>query len=255
MNRFNKIFTSLLVSMVISVTLLAQDSLKIKKFTSRKNVIRYNLTPNIMGFSSVIFGYERVVKPYQTFSVNAGYLSIGKSGNKDNDEFQLTQTKSSSGFSVAADYRFYFKNENKYTAPRGVYFGPYFAYYNFNLSSGIQSLDSSSPQAETIVDSKINIFNLGIELGYQFVIKDRFTIDMILVGPSYAAYRINMDIAGGARPPDEEIDETLEGLKDILFEKHPWLKTLIDEGEVEVKGNKTHWGLGFRYVLQVGFRF
>lgn len=243
------------MNMLGSFRVNAQDSLAMKKFTPRKNVIRYNLTPNIIGFSSVIFGYERIVKPYQTFSINAGYLALGKSGNKQNDDFQLTGIKSSSGFSVAADYRFYFKSENKYSAPRGVYLGPYLANYNFDLSIGIHSLDPNSSQAETLVDSKMNITNFGIELGYQFVIKDRFTIDMILIGPSYSAYRIKMDIVGNTRPPDEEIDETLEGLRDILFERYPWLKTLVEEGEVDVKGNTTHWGLGFRYVLQVGFRF
>lgn len=86
----------------------SQDSLKIREFIPKKNVIRYNLTPNLMGFSSVIFGYERVVKPYQSFSINAGYLSIGKSGSNANDEYDLTGVKSSSGFRyvVQIGYRF-----------------------------------------------------------------------------------------------------------------------------------------------------
>jgi hypothetical protein len=105
------------------------------------------------------------------------------------------------------------------------------------------------------VDSKININSIGLELGYQFIIKNRFTIDMILIGPSYAGYNVNMDVVGAVVPPDGELDETLEALKDILFGKYPWLETLIDEGEVDIKGKKTHWGMGFRYVLQIGYRF
>ncbi|MCG8307224.1 MAG: hypothetical protein MI975_07505 [Cytophagales bacterium] len=250
-----------LLSIIIPISMLnvavgqGQDSIELKKFTPYKNVIRYNLTPNILGFSSLIFGYERVVKPYQTFSINAGYLALGKSGKKENEDFQLTRTKSSSGFSIAADYRFYFKSENKYAAPRGVYIGPYLANYNFSLSTGLQTLDPDAPQVETLVDSKINITNIGVELGYQFVIKDRFTLDLILIGPSYSAYGIKMDVVGDTRPPEEDIDDTLEALRDILFERYPWLKTLVEEGEVDVRGNKTHWGLGFRYVMQVGFRF
>ncbi|MCK5101366.1 MAG: hypothetical protein KAR17_01080, partial [Cyclobacteriaceae bacterium] len=104
-------------------------------------------------------------------------------------------------------------------------------------------------------DSKININSLGLELGYQFNIKNRITIDMILIGPSYSAYNANMEVAGGVAPPDGELDETLDAIRDILFGKYPWLETLIDEGEVDIKGNRTHWGMGFRYVLQIGYRF
>lgn len=107
----------------------------------------------------------------------------------------------------------------------------------------------------TIIDSKIKINSIGVELGYQFLIKKRFTVDLIMVGPSYSSYKVNMEVTGGLNPQNGEPDETLEALRDILFGKYPWIKTLIDEGEIDLKGKTTHWGLGFRYVLQVGFRF
>jgi len=233
----------------------SQDTLKTESFIPYKNVIRYNLTPNILGFSSAIFGYERVVNSHQSFSINAGYLSIGKSGKKDNEDYKLSSTKSRSGFSIAADYRFYLKKENKNQAPSGVYLAPYIVHYTLQLSTGLKSLHDNSTNLETIIESKININSIGLELGYQFIIKNRFTIDMILIGPSYAGYKVNMDVVGDVVPPDGELDERLEALKDILFGKYPWLETLIDEGEVDLKGKRTHWGLGFRYVLQIGYRF
>ena len=255
MKTIQPILAMLVLALLIPLHSYSQDSLKTNTFIPRKNVIRYNLTPSIVGFKSVIFGYERVVKSHQSFSINAGYLSIGNSGKKENDEYKLTSNKSNSGFSFAADYRFYLKKENKDPAPHGVYIAPYFAHYNLNISTGIKSLDDNMVNPETIIDSKIRITNIGVELGYQFNIKNRFTIDMILVGPSVAGYKVNMDIVGGVQPPDGEVDETEEALRDILFSKFPWLETLVDEGEVEVKGAKTHWGLGFRYVFQIGYRF
>lgn len=114
----------------LPVHLFGQDSLKTNIFIPKKNVIRYNLTPGILGFSSAIFGYERVVKSHQSFSINAGCLSIGKSGKYENRDYKLTTIKSRSGFSIAADYRFYLKRENKNPAPSGVYFGPYFSHYH-----------------------------------------------------------------------------------------------------------------------------
>ena len=255
MKKIQPISAICILAIILPLYSFGQDSLKTRSFIPRKNVIRYNLTPNIFGFSSVIFGYERVVKSHQSFSINAGYLSIGKSGNDENEEYKLSSTKSSSGISVAADYRFYLKRENKDPAPHGVYIAPYFAHYSLDHSSGIKSLDDNPTNAETIIDSKIRINNLGVELGYQFNIKNRVTIDLIVVGPSVSGYNVNMEIVGGVLPPDDEMDETKEALRDFLFGKYPWMETLVDEGEVELNGSKTHWGLGFRYVFQVGYRF
>ena len=254
MKRIYLVFVAYMLVSIIPFPSFSQDSLKIREFIPKKNVIRYNLTPNLMGFSSVIFGYERVVKPYQSFSINAGYLSIGKSGSNANDEYDLTGVKSSSGFSVAADYRFYLKKVNKDPAPSGIYFAPYFAHYNFNLSAGIRRLVDNNSGAETLVDAKIIITSFGGELGYQFNIRNRVTVDLILVGPSLSSYKINMAIDGGANPPDDP-DETMETLRDFLYGKYPWLETLVDEGEVDLKGTNSSWGFGFRYVVQIGYRF
>ena len=254
MKKTHLLFAVYILVFILPYRSFCQDSLKTDGFIPKKNVIRYNLTPNLLGFSSVIFGYERVVKPYQSFSINAGYLSIGKSGSNANDEYDLTGVKSSSGFSVAADYRFYLKKVNKDPAPSGIYFAPYFLHYTLNLSAGIRKLVDNNSGAETIIDTKININSIGAELGYQFNIKNRVTVDLILVGPSISSYNINMEINGGTSPPDDP-DETMEALRDFLYGKYPWLETLIDEGEVDIKGSNTNWGFGFRYVLQIGYRF
>jgi len=145
------------------------------------------------------------------------------------------------------------KLENKDPAPHGLYIAPYYSLYNFNHKNQIQSL--SNPSNESRINTNFIINNIGLELGYQFNIKNRFTIDMVLMGPSYASYKLDMTFETGFKPPDGEIDETLAALRDILFAKYPWLKTLVDEGKINYKGKTSHWGLGFRYVLQVGFRF
>ena len=49
-----------------------QDSLAYK---GMRNTIRWNLTPNfVVGPKSFVFGYERVIKPWQSFSFNIGYM-------------------------------------------------------------------------------------------------------------------------------------------------------------------------------------
>lgn len=68
---------------------------------------------------------------------------------------------------------------------------------------------------------------------------------MNLIDPSYSEYKVKMDVVGGLAPQDDELDETLEALRNILFTKYPWHETLMDEGEVDINGRRTHCELGF----------
>ena len=54
---------------------------------------------------------------------------------------------------------------------------------------------------------------------------------------------------------DPELREFIGALRDILIDQNSWLAPLFDGEEVEVTGTTSTWGLGMRYVLQVGFRF
>jgi len=47
---------------------------------------------------------------------------------------------------------------------------------------------------------RINIVNLGVMLGYQFVFWKRFTLDMLLFGPSASYYSGNFAITGNLDP-------------------------------------------------------
>lgn len=253
--NFLKHSFSLAFLVAFSATTFAQDSLKNDGYIQRKNVIRYNLTPNILGFKSYIVGYERIVKPYQSFSVNVGYLALGKSEVTTKEEYNLSNSKEKGGFSLAADYRFYLQKENKFKAPHGIYFGPYLASYFLRSDHHVVIDDQSLGNPELDVEIKFAIQNMGVELGYQFLIKNRFTIDLILLGPSFSNYRLKMKATSNVTISDPDIQEALEALRDLLIEEYPWAKELFENGEIDVNGNKSSWGLGFRYVIQVGYNF
>ncbi len=256
MNPF-KCCLAFFLLVMLSVTTFAQeqDSLKNEEQIQRKNVIRYNLTPSLLGFNSYIAGYERVVLPYQSFSINVGYLAFGKDKEKEHEKIDLTNSKSNSGFSLAVDYRFYLKKENKFKAPHGIYIGPYFASYLLRSSNSIKINNTSLGNPEFDIDTRFAIQNIGFELGYQFLIKNRVTIDLILIGPSVANYRLKMKATGNVNVSDAEVEEALKALRDIFIEEYPWVKNLFDENGIDVKGNTSSWSFGYRYVLQVGFSF
>ena len=95
-----------------------------QKDTIYKNTVRFNITnPLIFGGQSLIFGYERMIKDYQSFSINLGTASYPALVYDRSDTILLLNRTNykDRGFHISGDYRFYLESENKYPAPRGIY--------------------------------------------------------------------------------------------------------------------------------------
>ena len=78
-----------------------------------------------------VIGYERVIKDYQTASINIGRTAFGDFL-FNSDSLEVIDQKHDKGFNLSLDYRFYLQKENKYRAPRGIYIGPYYSYNHFS---------------------------------------------------------------------------------------------------------------------------
>jgi hypothetical protein len=79
------------------------------------------------------------------------------------------------------------------TSPRGVYIGPYFTNHSFKNERFLE-IDNNGTSEEAILNSKLSIFNVGFQLGYQFVLNNRWTIDLVFVGPSISHYRYKLNL-------------------------------------------------------------
>ena len=59
----------------------------------KKNVIRWNVTPFLLWSKrNINIGYERVLKPYRSFSINAGYFELPQFTKKLFDSLQVKNT-------------------------------------------------------------------------------------------------------------------------------------------------------------------
>ena len=219
-----------------------------------RNTIRWNLTPNVvLKATSAIFGYERVLNEKHSFSMNIGYMEFPKLIPGFLDTLVNYNQTRNTGFNVAADYRFYLIKRNKYSIPDGFYIGPYAIFYSYKFDNEVSILQNGIVTNEFEIKSNINFFGVGFEAGYQFVIKDRFTIDLLLFGPSMINYRVRASINGNLSA--NELTEQQELFKEALFEAVPWLKPFLEGAEIDARGRLDHSGLGFRYAVMVGFRF
>jgi hypothetical protein len=168
----------------------------------------------------------------------------------DNSSLDFEQNKKKSGFVIGAEYRFYLAKENKYKAPHGVYLAPFVSYYHFNnIRDG---RDTSNPQNTLSLNTTVNFFNVGAELGYQFVIKNHFVIDCVMFGPALTSYNFNVKLNGNSGEiHDEQVAAIIEALKN----KFPLLKEITSSEGLNRSGISNFWSLGFRYVIQIGYRF
>lgn len=218
----------------------------------KRNVIKWNMTPFLLwSKKNINISYERVLKPNRTFSVNAGYFELPSTGIYDS--LNITRTNQKGGFSISGDYRFYFKKRNKNHAPDGLYWGPYGSFHYTQFGNEITIFDNDLAQGTLTTDANIAILGVGVELGYQFVIKERLTIDVIFMGPSLSVYSGKITL-GGNLDIDED-SEYLKAIRDMLLAKFPFLPDLVAEGEFKQSGFNTNLGFGMRYMVQIGYRF
>ncbi len=223
----------------------------------RKNTVRVNITNlAFFGIKSYLFGYERTIGDHQSFSINAGRLILpGLSlidANQSNSLVQLQKNSKESGYNFSLDYRFYLKKENKYVSPRGVYIGPYISHSGFNREN-TWTLNTSSFQGDVITDFNLKIFTVGGELGYQFILWKRFAIDLILIGPGISSYSLKAQINTTLSPDDEA--ELFQRINDALADHFPGYSLVLDDAEFEKKGTINTTSFGFRYMINLGFRF
>ncbi len=217
----------------------------------RRNIVKLDLTSNVWYKNAVTLTYERLVKKNQSFSVSIGSQElVGIASRLNPDEMEIDRT-TAAGYKIAGDYRFYLQKENKYNGPHGVYIGPYMAYHNFKNKWDI-SVEGNSGTQKGSVDGRIEVMNIGFQAGYQFLIGNRWAIDMSFIGASLSNYRARLTTTGNFDLDDSEINQDI---LDALITRFPLLEDLLDDQTLDKSGKLDNWAMGFRYVVQVGYSF
>lgn len=241
---------------VLVLVILFQDISRLLAQTvedeSRRNTVKIDLTSHFLYRNPVILSYERVTKPNQSFAISAGYnqfpqmVSLG-------DDIRTTEELKRTGFKIGGEYRFYLPQENKFRAPRGVYIGPYASYLDFTNERNIEVTSEGGEIRTGVFGSDISVVNIGFQLGYQFVLNNRWTIDLVFVGPSVSHYSANLRMDGDFNIDEEELLQN-EIIKRMIS-RFPMLDDFIRNKEVDADGSSSSWAYGYRYQFLVGYHF
>lgn len=221
--------------------------------SARRNTIKVDITSYWLYRNAIVFSYERNVKnrPNQTWGITAGYQLFPSLSGADFDSINVKREYRASGFKMGGEYRFYLQKENKYNAPHGIYIGPYAVLHNYSNKRLIE-VENNGTLESVDLRTRFDIFNIGVQLGYQFVLNNRWTIDLVFIGPSFSYYSASVKLGGDLTfDPDEISNEILLA----MIDKFPGFKELIDEGEFKSSGQLDTWGYGYRYQFQIGYHF
>jgi hypothetical protein len=227
----------------------ADSSLKMNK-----NVIRYNLSGALLfGVDKyIVLGYERVISPRKSISVNFGTAAMPKLFSVVTDSFQTKRSGDRKGYNLSIDYRFYLTKENKFDAPHGVYMGPYYSYNHF--SDKLEWIHTNTTNSNVVnTNSSFNINTIGFEVGYQFIIGRHFAIDMIMVGPGIGFYKYQGKIASNVTEAQKQ--QLREALKQTLTQKFPGMNFVFQDQQLDADGVMKTSDIGYRYIVHIGYSF
>ncbi len=219
-----------------------------------KNTVRINPMPTLFtaNVNSFAVGYERVLTKRISVSSNIGHLQLPKLINTGSDSpIQFGGGKKNTGFIASLDVRFYFIDRNKYAIPDGLYWGPYTTYYLFNNTSDITIKENNVISGQGELNTRFSALMAGVQIGYQFVLGKRWTIDLIFFGPGIGFYKGAVSLSGDVDGKEEDI----EAIYDALIGVFPGAAKLFENQEISKSGKVDFRSLGFRSLVQFGFRF
>ncbi len=249
----NWIFFSFILVLPFLVPAQKNDSLNHPPQPIHKNIIKFNPTPMVLwSVKNLTFSYERILNSRQSISLSLGYLEFPSLFKDTIVNLVAITSRHKYGFNIAIEYRFYLMKRNSRPIPDGVYLAPYCSYYEYHFTNNIDVLHTNLDSAG-MVKGNFYIFNLGIELGYQFVFWKRVTLDFVLFGPALSYYGGGVDISGNINI--DRLKEINADFYNRLKEKYPLIGDYVVNRSFKQNGKLDLFSLGFRYLVQIGFHF
>ena len=156
------------------------------------------------------------------------------------------------GINAAIEYRFYLTKRNTSPIPDGLYIAPYISFYGYSFSNGFDVVGTEEPAFARLTGNFYSL-NAGGELGYQFVLWKRFTIDLVLVGPATSYYGGMIHIKGELN--GQNIKDINEDLYNKIKAKYPMIDKVLLDKTFKKDGKIDLLSVGYRYFFQIGFHF
>jgi hypothetical protein len=180
-----------------------------------KNIIKLNLSGAV--FRNISAQYERQLGRKTSVAFNANLMPFGKvpfesviTDQVGVEEIKFDKMKVGS-FGVVPEFRFYLGKE----AMRGFYIGPFVAYKNYQTNLPVNY--GIITERIGIFDGEVNTITGGLQLGAQFRLSDRMTLDWWILGPNFGSGTGDLVFTGSLDPAEQQrLRQEIEDIKQEL---------------------------------------
>lgn len=221
--------------------------------TERKTVVKF--LPVNLPLGSFSFEIERMINSKNAFTLGFGIPTnrsiVGKYGMDASSDVKKLNVGT---MHIRAAYRHY---TGKSMLPKGFYIEPYLKYQKINANAQLtftKDIPNSTPITYTsdITTPKLNTLNLGFQMGVQFLIAKRVSLDLYFLGleAGMLSGNVNAIVNPKENIPDmrTEVENSINDLPGFLSNKlevtstsdavnvkassilYPWLRSGISIG-------------------------
>ncbi len=201
-------------------------------------------------FNNLSVIYERHLNSHWTLIAGSGYRwggSLPKFFGLG-DLIVSSKTKGLRGYTLTPEVRYYFNFCECGGSPSGLYTGLYARYtkyygdLSFHFWDGTEYIDAA-------VATDFRELGVGLQIGYQFIFKERFSVDFMFAGPRLTSDQIRFSL------DSDYAEELVPIIEEEINKRLEWLGmdpiSIPASTEIEARfGFKN-----FRYGVAVGFLF
>lgn len=218
----------------------------------RKTVVKF--LPVNLPFESYSFEVERMINSRNAVTLGFGIPSnqslIGKYGMDASSDLKEAKVGT---MHIRAAYRHY---TGKSGLPKGFYIEPFLKYQHINGSGkALYTVDQTNTNYTADLTAKLNTFNAGFQMGVQFLIAKRVTLDLYFLGleGGFISGNVNAKVVPSDNVPDmkNEIEKSINDLPGFLRKK---LEVTNTSDAVNVKASSIAYPW-FRSGISIGIAF
>ncbi|MCD4730197.1 MAG: DUF3575 domain-containing protein [Bacteroidales bacterium] len=246
-----------ILSFFIIEGVISQDTTGGEKTKPGRKDIKY---PNIikvntlaLAFNNISLLYESGIMPRLSAVIGIGYKYAGLEPKlfRVNNSRIGADIGQINGFSITPELRYYIKTCDPGLL-EGFYVGLYFRYTHYSSAVKFGYEPENKPVEFNNSDVALNEYGVGIQLGYQLMIKERFSIDFLFFGPRFSSYHLGYEF--DQTPSQEFLDDLSEHLNEVI-DRFGFDYDVNIKREGEAKASSSFSFANTRFGISFGFAF
>lgn len=248
---FFSIFIVLLIDPLMSQDMDTEEIIEEEIVIKYPNIVKINTLA--LPFSNISLSYERAIKPRLSAGIGLGYKYGGTEPRlfSSNDSEISVNIDNIHGLSITPEARYYLKSCD-YGKLEGFYAGLYLRYTGYSSAAYFDYLPLDRPPEYYNADISMKEYGVGIQLGYQMLLWERFSIDLILVGPRFSSYHFGYEF--NEEPSDEFLND-LSGYLNEVVDRLGFDYNVNVKNEGGGNASTSFSFLNSRFGISLGFAF